>query len=521
MIELKGKICGIGFLFSTVFLLLGLYACKLELYDITGPDQVETYAIITLNFSGRSIASSSDNSTAYGLALQIPSNWEVLEAKATAHSIMNIAYWLQEDPSLEPLFSPEPGYKVWVGTCYDQREAGVSLTGQVKLAIGAISGESASFVIKAIVGAVRNGAWQSDDPEGVTDFAQINGDTKYAYPVIVLSAPEPIIVDFSAYPTHGNAILPVLFHADAYDPDGKTIYYYWDFDGDRNIDQVTANGTAYHNYIFPGSYQACVMVSKDASSSSVAISNPIPITVTTSNNMPIIDDFNAHPSMGPSPLPVEFSCVAHDPNGDALNYLWDFNGDLLPEEATSDPSTVHVFYEPGIYQAYVIVSDDASPSNEALTLASTTDASPSGLVVGGPVTITVTTEPPVIESFTATPTIGSIPLRVTFECQSYDPDGDGLRYLWDFDGNGIVDKISDNGTIQKTYEVPGNYSAYVVVADDASPSAFIVSNPVSITCSIQGDLNSDGNVDGLDLYMLIANGVTDDEVEKFASNFGK
>jgi PKD repeat protein/regulation of enolase protein 1 (concanavalin A-like superfamily) len=70
-------------------------------------------------------------------------------------------------------------------------------------------------------------------------------------------------------------------------------------------------------------------------------------------------------------------------------------------------------------------------------------------------------QPPVIESATASPTIGVAPLEVDFTASASDPDDDELTYEWDF-GDG------DTSTEQNpthTYTEPGEYEAEVTVSD--------------------------------------------------------
>lgn len=67
-------------------------------------------------------------------------------------------------------------------------------------------------------------------------------------------------------------------------------------------------------------------------------------------------------------------------------------------------------------------------------------------------------------AMTADPTAGKEPLTVDFTSEgSTDPDGDRLRYQWDFDGDGTVDSEDPNATW--TYTDPGVYRATLTVTD--------------------------------------------------------
>ena len=69
-----------------------------------------------------------------------------------------------------------------------------------------------------------------------------------------------------------------------------------------------------------------------------------------------------------------------------------------------------------------------------------------------------------------TPTSGQAPLTVTFSSAgTSDPDGDRIRYAWDFDADGRVDSREANPTY--TYTRNGNYRATLKVTDSTGRSA--------------------------------------------------
>ena len=97
-----------------------------------------------------------------------------------------------------------------------------------------------------------------------------------------------------------------------------------------------------------------------------------------------------------------------------------------------------------------------------------------------PVTVTKTSsQPPIIDSFTANLTLGNAPLTVSFTCTAIDIDGTIALYKWDFDGDGNVDQITSDGTVIHTYNTSGTYNAKVTVVDN--DGARVVSDPITIT----------------------------------------
>jgi cytochrome c len=75
-----------------------------------------------------------------------------------------------------------------------------------------------------------------------------------------------------------------------------------------------------------------------------------------------------------------------------------------------------------------------------------------------------------IPKVTATPTSGQAPLTVAFSSAgTTDPDGDALRYAWDFDADGRVDSRQPNASF--TFTTNGNYRPTLKVTDSTGRSA--------------------------------------------------
>ncbi|MBY8870242.1 PQQ-dependent sugar dehydrogenase [Micromonospora sp. PLK6-60] len=75
-----------------------------------------------------------------------------------------------------------------------------------------------------------------------------------------------------------------------------------------------------------------------------------------------------------------------------------------------------------------------------------------------------------IPQVSAEPTNGNTPLTVTFSSAgTSDPDGDRLKYAWDFDNDGKVDSRQPNPTY--TYTKNGQFDATLNVTDQAGLSA--------------------------------------------------
>jgi hypothetical protein len=90
---------------------------------------------------------------------------------------------------------------------------------------------------------------------------------------------------------------------------------------------------------------------------------------------------------------------------------------------------------------------------------------------------------PVIDSFTANPLSGSVPLTVTFNCTAHDPDGSISEYRWDFNGDGSIEQTTSSGSASYTYTAQGTYYASCIVVDNGG--AMTASNPLTITVSFK------------------------------------
>lgn len=169
--------------------------------------------------------------------------------------------------------------------------------------------------------------------------------------------------------------------------------------------------------------------------------------------------FNASPQQGNPPLTVNFDASeSYDPDGKIIKYEWDF-GDKTSGTGIN-PS--HIYTTRGIYSATLTVTDDENQKSSAST------------------EITVGTPP--VAAFTADPTEGSSPLKVSLDASaSYDPDGQIKQYEWDF-GDGTSGK---GMLITHTYTKIADRTVTLTVTDNegltdwASKQIRITANPVA------------------------------------------
>ncbi len=153
---------------------------------------------------------------------------------------------------------------------------------------------------------------------------------------------------------NGNAPLNVTFGGEFVDPiDGFVESFQWDFDGDNIFDHFSeTTPAASYTYTEPGTYVATLKITDGLYSAS----DQVTIHVATSS--PVVT-VSASSSGGTSPLKVDFSATATDPDGSILLYEWDFQDDGVYDWfSISGPDTYFVYAADGTYTARLRVTDD-------------------------------------------------------------------------------------------------------------------------------------------------------------------
>ncbi|MCB1185864.1 PKD domain-containing protein [bacterium] len=146
-------------------------------------------------------------------------------------------------------------------------------------------------------------------------------------------------------------------------------------------------------------------------------------------NKPPVASFMASPRTGDLPLIVNFDATAsHDPDGEIVLYLWDWEGDGVVDASGSNiPLATHVYTEPGYWKPRLTIWDDLG-SSATLYASINLEISQDGWF------------PPAILSLGADTEEGRAPLSVSFLPELLLPNGKaGLQFEWDWNGDGVVD----------------------------------------------------------------------------------
>ncbi|MDH7505022.1 MAG: PKD domain-containing protein [Candidatus Acetothermia bacterium] len=226
------------------------------------------------------------------------------------------------------------------------------------------------------------------------------------------------------------------------DPDGKIIRFDWSFG-----DGFTGEGqTASHKYEKAGSYTVRLTVTDDrlaqgtAEKDVVVREEPRPLPVA---------DFSYWPLDPTTEDEIQFMDQSSAQDGEIVAWRWDF-GDGATAEVQS-PS--HRYAKSGTYTVTLSVTDDRG---------GTDDTSQEIRVRGVPPKA----------SFTVSPERAYTGEVITFDASaSDDPDGEIVKYEWDFDGNGEFEECLTAAKVTHSYADNGTYAVKLRVTDDEGETA--------------------------------------------------
>ncbi|MEZ5337961.1 MAG: PKD domain-containing protein [bacterium] len=254
-----------------------------------------------------------------------------------------------------------------------------------------------------------------------------------------------------ADPQSGPAPLAVSFTGlgeDIEDP-GDDLTYAWDFDGDGIFEADTDTSEPDpQSYSTPGTFNAKfrVMDSQGAwDVDTVAINvGPLP------NELPVIS-LQVSDLSGDAPLDVGFSAFGTvDPDGQIVEYAWDFDGDGLFDAFSDSILASHTYTEAGVFNARLRVEDNAGGrAQEIVEITVNNPANPSPVAV--------------LES----DLFATIPgQQISFDASGSTDDGSIVKYEWDFNGDGNWDSSGPSAAAVHAYTVQASYRVRLRVTDD-------------------------------------------------------
>ena len=222
-----------------------------------------------------------------------------------------------------------------------------------------------------------------------------------------------------------NDDLKVNLQNSSSDPDGDSLKYKWTFgDGTTSKEQNPV-----HVYAKAGTYKISLKVSDGS------LTNTVSKSVTVKANQAPVAGFEVAENKD---LMVNLQNSSSDPDGDKLKYKWNFGDGTTSKEQ----NPVHVYAKAGTYKVSLKVSDGklTNTYTQKIKVNSVPQSDFAILARGG--------------------------LSVRFESMASDPDGDTLKYRWDF-GDGTESKAQNP---EHVYETAGVYDVTLTVSDGTDNS---------------------------------------------------
>ncbi len=257
--------------------------------------------------------------------------------------------------------------------------------------------------------------------------------------------------------------------ASATDADGDSLTYTFNF-GDGTAPASGAAASRTHVYPTAGTFNAGVTVS-DGINPAVNCGT-IAITVTSvtppPNNPPVCLNVTVSPGSGTTATAINTQVLATDPEGDVLNYTYDFGDGTT--SITAANSVNHTYAAAGTYTVRVTVRDSAGNSTPCAT-------TPSVVIAAAPPP--PANVAPVCLAFIVNPVDVLVGENVNYTAIATDANGDPITYSFTFgDGLGATGPAN---SVNHIYTTAGTYTASVQINDPTNPAVNCGSRTVRVT----------------------------------------
>jgi peptide/nickel transport system substrate-binding protein len=277
--------------------------------------------------------------------------------------------------------------------------------------------------------------------------------------------------EFVSVPTdlEGYAGLPLSITAVAVDDADLEYRYFW---GDGSSSDWSSSLFATHTYVNSGEYTIDVAVREATASMGFLdyfmTSTQVDVLIFNASNLPptnlAITYSPAYPDVGSV---VTFQGSAFDPDGDPMEYSWDFGDGTLADGQVVE----HQYAASGVYDVTLYVTDNILGSAPRPTWCMTqivvAENSPPSLII-----------PDIPEVRAKTPT--------EFTVLASDPDaGDTLTFVWDW-GDG-TSSFTAAPVASHEYDHRGEYVLTVTLSDGTGLPGHTVSSYASVTVLSSGN----------------------------------
>ncbi|UCC94159.1 MAG: PKD domain-containing protein, partial [Thermoplasmata archaeon] len=281
----------------------------------------------------------------------------------------------------------------------------------------------------------------SDGDYEDTDTARITvlpGEPDNIPPVAIIVAPLPGVYNVSE---------PINFEGQGFDADGDQLTGKWDFGDDTTSNRAITT----HTYNNEGPKYITWTVRDGQANDTARMLIMIGESVDPELNRRPEATFNYTPENVSVGEVVTFDASdSSDPDGDSLDFEWDFDTDGLPETDKTGEIVTHRYNSSGTFTVTLQVRDGNQGGWDYFQRDITVEEEPN--------------EPPVANAGNDAEV--QVGVQLTFRGTATDPDGDNITlYMWDF-GDGDMWEDNSSGQTNHAYANPGTYTATFTVEDE-------------------------------------------------------
>ena len=255
----------------------------------------------------------------------------------------------------------------------------------------------------------------------------------------------PLMPQTASGPEVGETDAEVEFSTFTTDPDGDDVLYQFDWD-DASY-SAWGPATQSHTYASLGTYSIIVRA-RDAGFNVSAFSEARTITIATGNRPPQAPTIPKGPESAYVGQTVEFSTSSYDPDGDELEFMFDW-GDGNQSD-WGDAVRTWVYDVEGLLSVKARARDDKGKASNWSVPASIRIERPNS--------------PPTRPERPSGPSSGLVNTAYTFTTSSVDPDGDDVWFLFDW-GDGD-DSGWGSASVSHAYKRTGTYEICVLAEDE-------------------------------------------------------
>ena len=298
----------------------------------------------------------------------------------------------------------------------------------------------------------------------VSDGKLFGTDTVYLNLVAVpgVGIDHPPTADAGGNKTDVFVKQTIYFTSASSDQDGDKLKYFWDFD--------QSNGWSVLRWDASSDERTVTWVYN--SSSNYTVTHWVQETNTTEHFIGVdtcwanVSDFPTYPPLAEAgsnqtvtvdtEVTLSGSGISRNQGGSVREFAWDFENDgTIDWTSNTTGKTKHTYTTVRVYTARLRVTDELGATAEDTTTITVNDKpnQPPQAIAGGDITV-----------FADQP--------ATFHGTGSDPDGQIVKYQWDFEGDGVWDFESPStGTASRIYSAPGTYDARFRVTDSRGATA--------------------------------------------------